>query len=517
MGIFDNLFGRRKSNKDENNLPESSNLKTVSYNSNTIASMENYTFPEDTIMTFDGEVLDVNSSENIAKFKHNLKILMAQAKQKGKIDNFYLIREDDLFPTNWEWNVSSDQTTLEPIVTELSFQIRKTYALEQAGLTLHSQVGGFAIPGIEPTDEEQREALSKVDKRLAAILMPSHFRSTKHFTVNTPLGVTGDYNAVSTDRNFIVFDKIDNFLASGYGYSVAGHDAYLDVTHEPLKISNQGFVMIADEKYDELMKNPEIAEELSKRKVIRFKGDETIAIDMVLAAHGALPTQVGLRYAEYDQELRDIYENSFKALAEENGLAYDQSHAGADGHFSDYYDEMNTDHHQTLNRVVEFLKNKFPENAELFTNLSINNRARAQDIIQKIGTQNLLTAINEYNEIARRELEQKFETYSKERASITADERDTFVSTVRTIDTFYQTPEASSRHDIETVIQKFFQGKSKEEQLEAAGQVLTMLSATVAVLPQVDRHALIEARSVEEREKTSNKDVAKPQNMEHGE
>ena len=166
MGIFDNLFGRRKSNKDENNLPESSNLKTVSYNSNTIASMENYTFPEDTIMTFDGEVLDVNSSENIAKFKHNLKILMAQAKQKGKIDNFYLIREDDLFPTNWEWNVSSDQTTLEPIVTELSFQIRKTYALEQAGLTLHSQVGGFAIPGIEPTDEEQREALSKVDKRL---------------------------------------------------------------------------------------------------------------------------------------------------------------------------------------------------------------------------------------------------------------------------------------------------------------------------------------------------------------
>ena len=207
MGIFDNLFGRRKSNKDENNLPESSNLKTVSYNSNAIASMENYTFPEDTIMTFDGEVLDVNSSENIAKFKHNLKILMAQAKQKGKIDNFYLIREDDLFPTNWEWNVSSDQTTLEPIVTELSFQIRKAYALEQAGIKPHTEIGGFAIPGLEPTDEEEREALSRVDKTVGAILMPSHFRSTKHFTVNTPLGVTGDYNAVSTDRNFIVFDK----------------------------------------------------------------------------------------------------------------------------------------------------------------------------------------------------------------------------------------------------------------------------------------------------------------------
>jgi hypothetical protein len=178
---------------------------------------------------------------------------------------------------------------------------------------------------------------------------------------------------------------------------------------------------------------------------------------------------------------------------------------------------MNTDHHQTLNQVITFLKNKFPENADIFTTFAISNRNKSQDIIQQIGLNNLLNAVNEYNEIAQRDMAQKFETYSNERSSITIDERDTFVSTVRTIDAFYKTPEASSRHEVEDVIKRFFQGKSKQEQLEAAGQVLTMLSATVAVLPKVDRYALIEARSVEDREQSHSKSIDTPKIIEHGE
>lgn len=511
MGFFDNLF-RRKRSKEE----LSAESKSVSYTSTRgIPVVENYAFPDGTIVEMDDEVLDVTSPKNIAKFKHNLSVLMTDAKQKGRIDNFYLIREDNIFPTNWEWNASSDQTTLEPIVTTLSQELRKAYAIEQAGLNSYIEIDGMAIPDLEPTDEEEKEALEKVDKTLGAILMPSRFRSTKHFTVNTPLGVTGNYNTVSTDKNFIVFDKIDNFLESEYAYSIAGHDAYLDVSHEPLKISDQGFVMISDDKYENLIKNPKIAEELSKRKVIRFKGDETIALDMVLAAHGALPTQVGFAFAFYDQELNDIYENSFKALAEEHGLAYDKSHAGKDGHFSSYYDDKNTDHSKTTNQILEFLKSKFPENANLFTEFSLRDSFKAHSIIQKLGVQNILGAINEYNDNAQKEMEQKFEIYSAERASIMPDERDKFVTTVRTINTFYQIPEVSANREIEDVIQKFFQGKSKKEQLDAAEQVLTMIDAVADSLPQVTRQLLVEARRVEEREKTqTHKKMRETQNIE---
>lgn len=504
MGFFDNLFKRKKRNELEDIFPGLSTTTEPAVGSKVTAPEESYTFPEGTIMSFDDEVLDVESPENIAKLKHNMRILMEQAKQKGRVDNFFLIREDDFFPTNWEWNVLSDQTNLEPIVTSLSFEIRKAIALEEAGIKPYVEVMGMQIPN-SVTFEEEQAALSKVAKNVGAFLIPSHFRSTKHFTVNTPLGVTGDYNAVKTGRNFIVMDSIDNFLSSGYAYSVAGHDAYLDVTHEPLKISDQGFVMIPDEKYDEVMSDPAIAEELSKRKVVRFKGDETIAINMMLTANGALPTRIGSRYAHYDNEMNEIIENSFKSLAEEHGIAYDQSHGGAlapegGGHFSNYYDEKNTDSNHAMGQVIEFLKSKFPEQADLFTASSIADRSRAQDIIAKLGARNLLEAINEYNEIARSDMDKKFETYREERESITSEEHDKFVSTVKAVNAFYQTPEATSRADVESVIKKFFQGKSKHEQLEAADQVLTMLEVAVSVLPNVDRQVLREARHVETQE-----------------
>lgn len=510
MGFFDRLFKNKEKEKKELEefmaefAPSASKSSVATTESRAMPSEESYTFPEGTIMSFDDEVLDVESPENIAKLKHNMKILIEQAKQKGRVDNFYLIREDDFFPTNWEWNVLSDQTNLESVVTSLSFELRKAIALEEAGIKPYIEVMGMAVPNHVTFDEEQA-ALSKVDKSVGAFLMPSHFRSTKHFTVNTPLGVTGDYNAVKADRDFIIMDSIDNFLESGYAYSVAGHDAYLDVTHEPLKISDKGFVMIPDDRYDDIMSNPAIAEELSKRRVVRFKGDETFAINMMLTANGALPTRIGARFAHYDNELNEIIENSFRALAEEHGIAYDQSHGGAlapegGGHFSNYYDEKNTDSNHAMGQVIEFLKSKFPEQADLFTASSIADRSRAQDIIAKLGARNLLEAINEYNEIARSDMDKKFETYREERQSITSEEHDKFVSTVKAVNAFYQTPEATSRADVESVIKKFFQGKSKHEQLEAADQVLTMLEVAVSVLPNVDRQVLREARHVETQE-----------------
>ena len=177
------------------------------------------------------EILDTTSKEAIAKFKHNLKTLYKRLNDTGTIEKIVAIRDDDFFPYDDNWVVASNQTTIEETNLLLSTRIRERLAIKQAGLD--KKVGNISIP---PSREEMSEALKKVDKNIASISMPAHFRSTKHFTINTPLGATGAYNGVPTDRNFTIIDDASELINSGYTYSIAPRDAYLDVTHEPLKI-----------------------------------------------------------------------------------------------------------------------------------------------------------------------------------------------------------------------------------------------------------------------------------------
>ena len=160
-----------------------------------------------------------------------------------------------------------------------------------------------------------------------------------------------------------------------------------------------------NKNYDRIMSDEKIASELVQRKVIRFKGDETVAIDMVLTQMGALPSRVGSKYANYDNEIYDILDNSIRELAEENDLLFSKSHGGelkADGggHFSNYYDDKNKDFEKASEEFLLFLKQKFPEQEELFSNYSILKDKSCQEIIEKLGTTNLLDAIEEYNQLA---------------------------------------------------------------------------------------------------------------------
>lgn len=439
--------------------------------------------PEGELVSFSDEILDTESRASIEKFKHNLEILMKQTREKGKVDKFMLIREDDFFPHDWEWRVLSKDTNLELESTSLSFELRQAYALEQSGIEPYKELMGIKMPNY--TRNQGLEVLSKVDKNLGSVLLPSRFRSTKHFTVNTPLGVTGYYNSVSSDRDYIIMDSMNEFLKSGYGYSVAYHDAYLDVSHESLPISKDAIVLINDEKYERIMNDDKVASELAQRRVVRFKGDESIAISMILTEIGALPSTVGLRYAQYDSELRDIVSASIKDLAEEHGLFYDRSHAGelkpdGGGHFSNYYDEKNTDYIKAMEQFVAFLRQKFPEQEELFPEYLTFNENNSQDIIAKLGTEALLEAIDEYNDVQRSKAEESLESYKQDRQSITPEIHDKFVSTVNLVNDFYKAEVSYSDYEertkTEEAIRKFFQSGTVSEQLEAAQKLEEILT-----------------------------------------
>ena len=281
-------------------------------------------------------------------------------------------------------------------------------------------------------------------------------------------------------------DSMNEFLKSGYGYSVAYHDAYLDVSHESLPISEDAIVLINDEKYERIMSDEKVASELAQRRVVIFKGDESVAISMILTEMGALPSTVGSRYAQYDSELRDIVSSSIKDLAEENGLFFDRSHAGelkpdGGGHFSNYYDEKNTDYLQAMKQFIVFLRQKFPEQEELFPEYLRFNEDNSQEIIMKLGTQPLLEAIDEYNDIQRSKAEQSLESYKQDRQGITPEIHDKFVSTVNLVNDFYKGEVNYSNYEerakTEEVIRSFFQSGTVAEQLEAA-QILEEILPT---------------------------------------
>lgn len=472
--------------------------------------------PEGELVSFSDQVLNTNSRASIEKFKHNLEILVKKAKEDGKIDKFMIIRQDDFFPIGWEWKVLSKYTNLEKVCTPLSFELKTAYALEQQNINPYTEIMGLKVPTV--TRDDKFEALKHVDKNLGSILLPPHFRSTKNFTINTPLGVTGDYNAVPTNRDFIIIDNVNSFLSSGYAYSVSYHDAYLDISHESLPISPEAVVLINKDKYEKIKNDPQIANELSKRKIILWEGDEDIAINMVLSEMGVLPSQVGSLYITYDNEIRQILDDSIKNLAKDNGLFFDKSHAGDlkpdGGHFSNYYDNKNHDVNDAMHNFITYLRQKFPEYEELFPDHLVLRESNSMEIVSKIGTSRLLDAINEYNELQTDKLKQSLQAYNEDRKNITPEVHQTFTSTISLINDYYKNDVTYSSYEeqnqIEETIQRFIQSGTVKEQLEAAKTVWELLptkNINIATInmPKVVSNAITQGISIE---KVANSDKA---------
>ncbi len=477
MGLFDKIFKKKEPEVVKVIIPP------------TNRSEINLNLPDGELVPFEGDILNTASMENIAIFKHNLGVLISKTKSAGKVEKFMLIREDDYFPENWKWRASCSSTVMEEYIFSLSIAIRRAYALEQAGI--NNKMNGLEIP-IDP--KTMAKALSNVDVKTGFVYMPSHFRSTKHFTINTPLGVTGSYNTVSTNRNFTIIDSADNFLSSGYGYSLAYYDAYLDVSHEALDISSEAIVLIEKSHFEKMKNDQQLMNMLFQRKVVIYEGDETVAINMLLAQMGALPSQIGSFYAEYDDDLKQIINASIIDLAYRNNLLYNQSHAAymnpENGHFSNHFDDYNHDHIDFFNEFIAFMQTKFPEHQNLFTISSINDSERSSSIVNAIGTEALLEAIREYNEKALPAFRVRNAVYIKDHDNISFEDHNAILQTVHLISETYSinmefdTPEKKAL--LEEAIRRFYQLPTVQDQLEAAKIVWDILG------PKLDETAQLE-------------------------
>ncbi len=494
MGIFD--FFRKKESKSGGSREPINNADIKEEYKELLDELEE--IDESLFMTDDllelsvDGVLDTNSKLAIRKMKHNMKILADRVRSEGKVSNFMLIRDDDFFPYDWEWRVNSKDTCIEKEQISLSRCVKEQYAMEQDNLIVVLD-NGVMMP---PSKDKLDAALAKVDKHMTSIKVPTHFRSTKHFTVNTPLGLTGNYNGVSPNRNFTIIDTADAFLASGYGYSIADHDAYLDVTHESLPISSEAIVLINEDKYESIIKDPVIASSLKERKVVVYRGEEDVAINMILSQCGAMPTKAGSNYCGfcYDDELKEIIKNSIKDLAAQNDMLFDQSHDSFSnkGHFSNDYDNLNHDYWVGIGEFVQFLKMRFPEHADLFNEFSVKNDSRSWDIVKAVGTEKLISAINDYNIYAEAKLSEKVENYKRDRASITPEISEYFKKTVKMVQNYHMSDveaslEPEEKAEIRETIRKFFQDLTVEEQLVAANRLWESLEQVLDTGVQIQK------------------------------
>lgn len=417
----------------------------------------------------DDNFIDTTSEISIQKYKSNLHNLVKKVKQKGYIDIFKCIRDDDFFPYDYSWSLSCKYTGVEKSGSVFTYELRKAFIKNNIAKKGNSLSNRFILPS------EYEEARKKLPKDLGYINNPVKFRSTKHFTVNTPLGYTGEYNQVESNRNFTFIDNLDIISNSGYAYSISYFDAYLDITHECLPISKSAVILIDDNKYNDITKDPIIKEQLKNRRVIRYKGDQSLAINMVLTELGILPYRSGNRYYEYDKETKDILENSIKKYCDDNNIPYNLGHGninGKGGHFSDNLDTKKNLSEFADEYFVNHLRNKYPNYSDYLQYGMTNNEYLAKKIIELIGVDELLSTIEDYNNYINNVTYNNIIIFKNKKDSINSSTSKLFKDALNVIKMYYNN---ELDFDIsEDIISTFFHSYSIEEQIDVSNIILNM-------------------------------------------
>ena len=470
MALF-NFFNKKVTKKVIEEQPVIAPIKRVEFSSDVVVPV-----------SVDG-IVDTDDKMQMARYLSNVKVLEKQFLDEG-ILKYAIIRNDNFFPTDYTWRVNSSNTCGEYNNLSFSFKLRESIAIENLRKEGKLKEEDVKIDGIPfPFDTSQdliREELKKINRSVGTVYLPVKFRSTKHFTLNTPLGHTGEYNAVDADRTFTIIDNMANFINSGYGYSIADRDCYLDVSHEGLEISKNAIVIIEKDKYEYIREtDPELFNIINQRKVVLYKGDLNIVVNMVLSENGYLPFRPS--YYFLGSETINKVKGTIQDMASENGLYYDKSHSGQDGHFTQYIDVDNLEYRDALRLFAKYVNERVP--GANYKVVQSNVRKDFYDLVTNdIEDYNLLLeVIEEFNALMKNTLDKRLEEYIKDRSTITPEIRELFQNTVILIDDFYSRLDdftLEEQKEIKGTINEFFYASSVSEQIMFAKAISKSLGYT---------------------------------------
>lgn len=432
------------------------------------------------------EYLDLNDQKILDDFKKNLDFLIRKAKADGIITRFAIVRDDDFLPLDWKWRSNSMYTQLEYGDCFLSSTLRDALRFKEIEKLRKENVKNRQTTKplehsvkIPPTEKEKQWSILKVSNSIGKILIPSRFRLTKHFTINTPLSHTGDYNSVNANRNFVFIDDASLFFDSPYAFTANYNDGYIDTIHEPLPISQKAIIMIAKEKYDSLIKNPEISKALSDRKLIVFTGDEGLAINIVLAQNGYLPVKFGLNYAVHDTELSEIIKESMITKCSQKSIPYDIGH---NEHFSDRLSD-NSEEFAIQNKLLyDFLRDQLPGCEQDIPSFPLEfhcfDQSCTNKIISKVGTDYLLAIIQKFNEYQKEIFEKRNQEFIEYQQSLTAQQLEYFRKIALLIRRTIANNKDSGKYldnQVSSLLNSFYAMSNFEAQFDAAQQLEEVL------------------------------------------
>jgi hypothetical protein len=460
-------------------------------------------------------LLDTTNPEVIEEYKRNLRSLIAETKNAGQIQKFALIRTDNHLPENWEWHATSMFTQMQkshcylttPIRMKLAAQIvEREKAEERAAKEQRrppKKKGFFArvfggsessadVLSMPASQDVLYAALKKVDAEVGYIQAPSRFRMSKHFTVSTPVSYTGEYNAVETNRNFTIIDNADSFFDSSYAFTADYRDAYLDVTHEPLAVSKEAIILIHEDRINELMQDSKIAEQLAGREVVLFRGDdEGLAINMILAEQGVMPSRFGSgKYAVRDLEVDTIIDNSIKQKCQESGIQFGVPH---NEHYSS---ELSDESHEFLmvNQELEaFLKDKFPGHIDIIPDMPLaysgHHETYANKLIDAVGIEAVSEALGEFNMQQMQEYTKRNEAYKQQQNEMPEGMKQTFRETSKKIREYFANSDISFNRqtpEMKRLLHGFYRiGSTTKQQLAGEKLNRTLGSVDINLAPDL--------------------------------
>lgn len=394
----------------------------------------------------DQNIIDTEKKENIEKYKTNIQELIEETKENRKINKFVIIRNDDFIPENYTWTINLNGEY-------------KTLLTYNEGTTKKNKFSIFS-----------KTQKPEMNLKQIKVLIGQEFRSTKHFTINTPLKLTEEYNTVKNDRPFTIIDDINNFLNSGYAYSLSEKDAYLDITHEGLKISENATILISQENYEKIKNNKELLSKLSKRNLIIYKGNQALAINMFLSENGILPFRTEMN--AYDEETKQIIDNSLKQICNLYNIEYNRPH-GYNGHFTSIIDQYENNGLNEINQLIQYLNNKYPE----YIIKGQPNNKNWLEYMNAIGKTNFVNAIEEFNKNNEVRLQQKKSLYINQHKEIPKEIKEIFRETFELIKINEQNISFQNEtNELTKNIVKFFISKNIQEQIEASIKIKEIIN-----------------------------------------
>ncbi len=436
----------------------------------------------------DTKIIDTTDTKTRETFYNNLKRLIEIEEDPNKefIDELATLRSVDNYPYESKWVCGSAYTDGE-------YRLIARYDKNAVRNETSKKRSIFSFFWSKKVDEIREPELESL-----YLYTPVRFFSTKHFTINTALGTTLEWNNMNPNMNFVIIDDIDNFLESGYGYSLADKDAYCDVTHEPLPISKNSITVFNLDTYNRIKDDKELMERIfsTSKKIRIVKGDLVTGINMILVEEGKLPFRFGedAKY-EYPTSIKKKIEKSLQKICLDYNLEYDRSHGAPNPHFSYYINQHsggdldkwnNFDKDGKIHSIMDVVKkvirllnermgkivlNENDYNGEWdFTSFFVDLNHKIQ--IGLIDPLILKSVLDEINSLTKAEIEENRRNYFLDRKKITPEISELFKDTVRLVrEHEKELATFLSSSEIQQDVIDFFLAPTVEEQVKSASKI----------------------------------------------